>query len=347
MTRTLLDRAALATDLALEGHLVECAKARTDWPDCPWCLWAVSIPEVELLLAARNDARALGRSPASDTVPWVVATTELLRAVGAIDLGGVLVPSVRSLAHRLLQMVSTDLEALGRQLRGTVASNGPVEQRCLQTADVITAAAIGRPEHAPILRRLPAPVRARLLALSGSLSSESQVAGLLPAVEHLHWRGLPVLRTQPEWGHRPRPDDPTGIRSRHVAGPGPAPGSLEALVLESVIDRVTTEAIAMGADLADAAPPVAFTRPVQDTALSSRTRSLLWRTARIDWHLTFVDSGRAACWDTRVEDDLAVTDVPWQVAVAIDAAEAHGLVSATHHNRPAVPSRRCPGRTVP
>ena len=344
MTRTLLDLSALATDLALEGHLVECDKAGQDWRDCSWCLWAVSVPEIDLLLGASNDARALDRSPAADTVPWVVATSELLRQVGVVNPAEVLVPSVRGLAQRLLRIVSTDLEPIRRRLRSAVASDGPIERRCLNTAATIAAAAIQRPEHAQVLERLPAGVRSRLLALSDTLSPEAQIAGLLPAVEHLHWKGLPVLRTQPEWRRRLAPDDPAGARSHQTTGAGLAPGSLEALVMESVIDRVTAEVGDVSDDLAHLAPPVTHTRAVCDQPHSEATRSLLWRIARIDWHLTFVDSGQADCWNARVENDRVTTDVPWPVAVAIAASETHGLVSATHQNRPTVHDHRCRDR---
>ena len=336
MTGTLLGLSALAEDLRLEGHLDECGRTGTDWRACSWCLWAVSIPEIDLLLGLGQDARALVADPAEPTVPWVVAAEGLLARVDHLDLSGVLVPSVRRLAHRLLLLASADREALERRLRAAVTAGGPVERRCLHSAAAVMATAIRGPEHAEVLARLPAPLQSDLLDLSGALSARVQVGGVLPAIEDLHWQGLPNLRTQPEWERRPGTGPSVGRRSRQAVAAGLAPGSLEALVMESVIDRVIAEVAEIEDDLVGAGPTVACVRPVSDPSHTATTRSLLWRVARIDWHLTFLDSGRADCWGTRVEGDLVVTDVPWSVAVAIDAAAAHGFVSATHQERPTV-----------
>ncbi len=331
-----LGLSASADDLRLEGHLDECGRTGADWRACSWCLWAVSIPEIDLVLGLGQDARALVSDPAEPTVPWVVAADELLRQVDHLDLSGVLVPSVRQVAHRLLLLASADLEALEQRLRAAVTAGGPVERRCLHSAAAIMATAIQAPEHAAVLGRLPARLLSDLLDLSGSLSARVQVGGVLPAIEDLHWQGLPNLRTQPEWERRPGTGPSGGRRSRQATAAGLAPGSLEALVMESVIDRVIAEVAEIEDDLVGAAPTVPCARPVGDPSHTARTRSLLWRVARIDWHLTFLDSRRADCWGTRVEGDLVVTDVPWSVAVAIDAADAHGFVSATHQGRPTV-----------
>jgi hypothetical protein len=106
--------------------------------------------------------------------------------------------------------------------------------------------------------------------------------------------------------------------------------------VESVIDRMTTDLVEIGDSLVDATHPVTLTRSTHRGVHSSRTRARLWRIARIDWHLTFVDTGWADCWNARVEGERIVTDVPWTVALAIDVAEPHGLISATHQDRPAV-----------
>jgi len=336
VTGTVSGLSALAEDLRLDGHLDECGREETDWRHCSWCLWAVSIPEIDLVLGLRQDGRALLAWPAEATVAWVVAADELLGRVGTLDLSGVLVPSVRRLAHRLLLLASADLEALDRRLGSAVAAAGPVERRCLHTATAVMVSAIRRPENADLLGRLPERLRIDLLELSGALSSAVQVGGLLPTLEDRHWQGLPALRTQPAWGRRPGTDPRSGTRSRQAAGAGLAPGSLEALVMESVIDQVIAGASGIEGDLVGAAPPIPHRRPVHDPPHTAATRSLLWRVARIDWHLTFVDSGRAGCWNTRVEDGAVVTDVPWPVAVAIEAAADHGFVSATHQERPTV-----------
>ena len=120
----------------------------------------------------------------------------------------------------------------------------------------------------------------------------------------------------------------------NAIGTGLAHGSLEALVVEAVVDRVTAELVHLGPDLIGAAPPVTLARSIHDRPHSGQTRSLLWRIARVDWHLTFVDTGHATCWNARVDDRQFLTDVPWPVAIAIDAADQQGLVSATHQERP-------------
>lgn len=329
----MLALSTLARDLRLEGHLEECRRMGADWRDCWWCLSAVSIPEIDLVLGTRQDARALVGCGVEDTVAWVVAASELRRAVEGLDLSAVLVPSVRRLAHRLLGMISVDLEALTRRLRAAVAADGPIERRCLQTAAVVMATSIQRPEHAAVLAGLPERLRTGLLGLSGTLSSPVELGGLLPTIEDRHWRGLPAMRTQPEWRRRPGRDDGPGVRARQAAGAGLTAGSLEALVMESVTDRVVAEVAAIEDDLVGAAPPVPLARPLRDPRHTPTTRSLLWRVARIDWHLTFVDTGQAECWNARVEGDVVVTDVPWSVAVAIDATDAHGFISATHQDR--------------
>lgn len=106
-------------------------------------------------------------------------------------------------------------------------------------------------------------------------------------------------------------------------------------MVESVIDGVVDELAELGVDLAAASDPVAVPRPPSRTRMSERTRAMSWRIARIDWHLTYLDTGRAGGWPatTSVTPDGtgSVADlVPWTVALAIAEGERAGLVSATH-----------------
>lgn len=64
------------------------------------------------------------------------------------------------------------------------------------------------------------------------------------------------------------------------------------------------------------------------------TRALLWRVDRIDWHLGFVATGLASCWDTELDDGSRHTDVPWVVAVAIAVSRRAGLTPARHATVP-------------
>jgi hypothetical protein len=337
MSVTVMDLADVARELRLDDHLEDCGRAGP-WQDCEWCRWALGVPEVELLLGARADVRALlaaageGAAPAG-TVPWAVATGELLADLGAVDPAAVLVPSARRRVEVLRRIVVDEAEPLRRALAAVVGPDGPVERRCLATAGALAAAGLQLPGHRVPLDRLPAAARDRLAELSSSLSAQVQIAGLLPLVDARHWRGLPRLRTRPAWERLPRPGDASAQRARQLGGADVAPGSLEALVVEALIDRVTEALQELGPVLAGAAPPVRLVRRAGTGLLGERTRATTWRIARIDWHLTLVDSGLADCWDARIEDGMAVADVPWQVAVAIDVGERHGLVGATHADR--------------
>jgi hypothetical protein len=339
VTDTLIDLSALATDLRLDGHLVECPHKDVRLHECRWCHWAISTPEIKLLLDLRHDTHRLLGSDAADTVPWVTATTTLLQLFDEIDLHAIEVPSVRLLAERLQRSIMAVLDQLRSQLRSAVAGGGPVEQRCLHTAGQLAAAAIQQPEHTGLLDHLPPSARHKLAGAAATLSTDVQVVSLLSAIEQLHSRPLPTLRTQPEWRRRPSLERTNRTAASGAAThgcPSIAPGSLEALVVEAVIGRVTDILAEVATLLSYAVPPVTMIRPLHGETLSPETRAVLWRIARIDWHLTFVDTGQADCWNARVEGDHIATDVPWQVALAIDVAGQHGLMSATHQNRPAM-----------
>lgn len=325
-----VDMARVASELRVDEHLADCARSSGPWRDCEWCRWAMSTPELQLLLGARADIRALLDCDVVGTVAWVVAATELVAAVEAVDLGSILVPSARQRTASLLHIVGDELGRLRATLDAAVATGGTAEQLCSGTAGAIAAAVVQQPAHAGVLQQLAAPVRDRLLELSASLSTRVQVAGLLPLADRTHWRGLPGLQTQPAWGRMPRPGDGAALRTRQLSGTDLEPGSLEALVVESLIDQVTLSLLELGPDLGAAAPPVTLVKPAEESPLNERTRSMVWRIARVDWHLTFVDTGRADCWNVRVLDDRVETDVPWQVALAIEACAGHGLISATH-----------------
>jgi hypothetical protein len=167
---------------------------------------------------------------------------------------------------------------------------------------------------------------------------------MLPLIDHLHWQGLPSLESQPEWDRRPRPGDAAGVKSRQLAGTNLEAGSLESIVVESMFTQVTEQLVEMSEQLRHAAPPVTVSRPLHQGRYSQRTRNMLFRIAKIDWHLSFVDTGYAACWDTRIEGDHMVTDLPWQVAMAIEACEAHGLVSACYQEAPERATVQIPSR---
>lgn len=358
----LLDLGALDPALRLDGHLPECPHRRRPPDGCDWCLWAVEGAGVRDALDVIRDADTLTRDHdrrgGDVSVAWVVATGDLLDACSGEQLGASSpVPSVRDLADRLGRLRDDRCRPLRHRLDSATAADGPVERRCLSTAGPLAAAALQRPEHTEMRDRLPAPVRDRLDHATSLLSADTQTAGLLPSVEARHWDGLPALRTQTAWARRRRPDpDRSGAprsgsqrsgskrwetdrQEPDRTGPcepaRPAPGSLEALVVESVIDGVVDELAELGVDLAAASDPVAVPRPPSRTRMSERTRAMSWRIARIDWHLTYLDTGRAGGWPatTSVTPDGTGSTadlVPWTVALAIAEGERAGLVSATH-----------------
>ena len=339
MTDTLLDQGDPDGALRLIDHLPECSMRHREVVECHWCNWAVATPGITSLLDARADAIALRdrdtvRSGAHGTVAWVVASCEVLRVVDEVDSSDVLVPSVRELADRLAGSVSAELEPLRREVDNAVAADGPVERRCLQTAGAIAATRLGSPDLHHVADRLSDRTRHVISELAESLSTEHQAAGLIPVIDHLHWRGLPELRTQPEWSRRPAPGTASGVLARRLAGTQLAPGSLEALVVESVIDRATDQLLEVADDLTNAAPAIEYRRRHDATPASPATKRMLWRVALLDWHQSFIDTGRADCWDARREGDDIVTSVPWQVAQAIMIGDTQGLVGAAFADRP-------------
>jgi hypothetical protein len=339
VNHTLLDRSSPDGPLRLIDHLPECSMRHRDILDCHWCNWAVSTPCIITLLDARADAVALTdsdtvRSGAHGSVAWVVASCEVLRLVEQVDSADVLVPSVRELADRLAGAVSDELGTLRGEIDSAVAPDGPVERRCLQTAGAIAATRLGSPSLRPIAGRLSERTRRIVTELAASISPEQQTVGLIPVIDHLHWKGLPELRTQPEWSRRPAPGTASGVLARRLAGTQLAPGSLEALVVESVIDRATEQLLEVADDLTNAAPAVEYRRRRDAPPASPATKRILWRLALIDWHQSFVDTGRADCWGASTVGADIITSVPWQVAEAITISDSQGLVGATFADRP-------------
>ena len=312
----------------LDAHLLECRRPRGPADECNWCHWALTAtPALRTLVDVHHDALVL-REVAPGHVPWVVAATGILATASAVDLAEIAVPSVAARAERVRASIAPTLAFLDTRLTAAVAAGGPVEASCLATAGLLAATAVQRPEHAAVLARFPPDVRAALAEASRLLSADLQVAALLPIVAARHEHALPELRTQMAWTRRPA----MGTTGR---GEGIAlePGSLEAIVVEAVVERVIGLVDGVAAGLL-AGPRIRLTRPAGIEPLSERTRRALWRIARIDWHLTFVDTGRADCWDARIEAGHVVTDVPFTVALAIAAGRHAGLVSATHPDRP-------------
>lgn len=350
-----LDLRAFDPTLLREGHLPECDRPGAPVRGCDWCLAALADAEVGPTLDAVRDADALtadhDRRGGDVSVAWVVAAGDLVDTVasrraahpgtrgrparaGRPVPSATGVPSVAEVRRRLDGVLDERLEPLRSRLERSTSPGGPVERRCLDTAGRLAAAALQRPEHSDLRRRLPSAVRDELGVAARLLSADTQSVGLGDLVEQRHWNGLPVLRTQPEWSRRPSsPRPPTLDRSAGADGDerrsAPAAGSLEALVVESVVGTVTDALDLVAPQLATLLPPVVVAPSSDSHRLSQRTRSLTWRIARIDWHRTYLDTGRAAGWPQDPTGRGAT--VPWTVALAIAESERNGLVSATHH----------------
>lgn len=332
-------------DLACFGfgldHLPECPHSSVGpVGGCDWCRWAILTPELESLLVVNRDARTLLRDDGVDTIAGIVAAARLFEIFDEADLDRIDVASARQVASRIGCETARHLDQLRRAVARATAGDGPIDRRCRRTAGALAAAALQSEHGAPRAASLPVTLRTRLDQISRDLSGEVQLASLLPVIDHLHWRGLPELISQPEWARRPRPDDSVGLRRRQLVASGTEPGSLEALVVEAVIDRCTEGLLEFGELLGAAKPPVTYCRDGMARPFGGAVRATLWRVLRIDWHATLIDSELAACWGARTIGGVRRVVVPWYVDVAVQALMRLGHRSALFQD---APSRSVPG----
>ncbi len=321
-------------------HLPECPHRdeRSVSPDgpCDWCLWAIRTPELTTLMAIGRDTQALLHSDAVDSVAGIVAFARLVEMYDAVELDSVWVASARRLVEVTRRTVAANLGRLRVRIDHAVAADGPVETRCLRTAGALTVVALQSDPSRIDQVALPGALRRDIERLTSGLSATVQLATLLPLIEQMHHHDLPTLLTQPEWSRRPSAGSRHNIVARQLAGAALEPGSLEALVVETAIQENTELLLSLGERLADLGPRFTVSRATIEQPHAGRTRELVWRVSRLDWHLTFVDTALAACWDARVDGGFCQTDVPWVVALAIDASLGAGLVSGLFAT---VPSR--------
>ena len=318
-------------------HLAECPHARTtDFDSCDWCRWALLTPELASLVVVAQDTRTLLRSDVLDTIAGVVATARLLEIFGGIDIQSIRVPSARQLAATVLEDTATRLTQLRTRVNHTTRPGGPIDERCHHTAGALAVAALQIDADRHLIDQLPAVVRNGLDELTAELSGDIQLSSLLPVVEHLHWRGMPELTSQPEWARRPPPGGNEQVRPRQLAAAGVAPGSLEALVVESIIDRCTERLLELGSHLAEAFQPVWFWRDASCRPFDSRLRQTLWRILPFEWHLTLIDTGLADCWGAATRDGVREVVVPWTIDIAIRASLKRSHGSALFHDLPEI-----------
>ena len=316
------------TGLRIEGHLPECPHRHRPAVGCDWCLSELSNAGVRRCADLARDARALiedhDRRCGDVSVAWVVAAGGVLDSAAEGAEGTLVVGSVIELRERVHRMLLDEVAPLRRRIDLAVAPGGSVESRCVRSAALLTTSALQRPELSGELAALPSHVRAAIDATGHLLSANARTSGLLAVAESIHWDGLPLLRTQPDWRRTCRPEPTT------TSVP-----SLEALVMEATTAEITERVTAIVSDLLAAADPVRH-RLAHRVELSSPTRALTLRMGRIDWTRTFVDSGRSRCW---LRDRCSIL-IPWVVAVALDEGDRMGLTSATHGDAPDVGRRR-------
>ena len=327
MTTADLNRADPGDVFVLDDHLPECIHRNRPFGRCDWCSWAVDVPSLRQVRDLHVDAAAL--VDAEPSVAWVVAAGELRRQRDALAVDDVRVPSARSIVGQHLALLDDVLDALDSKVADAVASCGVIERRCMQTAGALAATQLRRPEWNEVFHALGATARSTVSELDELLSSETQAAGMLPLVDRIHWRPLPELRTQREWQRRHAPSGSTAHGARSHVDELRSTG-LEAFVIESLVDRMGEQLLDLGEELTGHVPPVMHRRRSTELRATPRTRRLMWRRAALDWHLSFVDTGRASCWEQRSLPDVVVTMIPWQVALAIEVGEQLGLVSAVY-----------------
>lgn len=322
--------------LRIEGHLPECRHRDRPAVGCDWCLSAVADAGIRRLCELVRDARALVedhvRRGGDVSVAWLVAAGDVVDAVAGVGVRTRLVPTVPSVAELRSQVrrrALVETAPLAELIDVASASGGPIERRCLLSSALLAAGALQRPEHAERLASMPPRVRTTLRESSRLLSVDVQLAGILAAVERIHWDGLPVLHSRSAWRRRTRPGSATTLSRQQVADAGFEAGSLEALVVEAALDETTEHLTELADELTAAAPPVLY-RDDRRAPWSTATRALTMRMGRIDWTVTFLDSQRCSCWEQRPEGTL----VPWTVPIAVSEADRQGLVGATHGAAP-------------
>lgn len=319
-----------------DRHLPECPHHGDIDGPCDWCLWALHTPELATIRAIGDDTRVLLGCDTLDTIPAVVAVARLIELLESVCLDEVRTSSARQLIHVELASVTSDLSRLHRRIDQATAPNGPIEANCRRTAGALAVVALQCDPRRLDEGAIAPSLRRDIERLTATLSVPMQLTTMLPVVEQLHHCDLPTLRTQPEWQRRPRSRaGHATLAARQLASTHLEPGSLEALVVEATIAEHTQALMSIGETLVDLGTPVTISRPLCAEPHRGRTRELLWRVSRFEWHLTFVDTGLSSCWAGRTDGEHRCTDVPWVVALAIDTSLRAGLVSALHPTIPA------------
>ena len=181
----------------------------------------------------------------------------------------------------------------------------------------------------------PAAVRRGLQALDQLADAARLDDVVLGEIDRETLARLPLLATQPEWTC-------LSARSRITREPV---HELEALVAESIADELLQLVTAVATSLAAMEGRSVITRPHPASAMRSRTRTLVWRRATMNWALSVADTGLASCWSSKLPgpETLRVV-VPVGPALGLETGlPGHTLFSALHggnNGGPCRPSRR-------
>ncbi len=299
------------------GHLDQCRPVDGRERTCPTCELHVLTPAVTDLLAMLDDIDALADAPTS--LATVVAVAELRRSFDHLETDGHEAVGVRAARERLTEVTRTRLRSLLHAVESSLVDEGPLADDLERAACLL---AVPRLLAGPADLDLPVPVLDELQVLD-QLADASRVASAVVAhADRAARRGLPPLVTQPEWKRLPS----TLPQREQAEG-----ATLEALVAESIADEVLERAMKIAASLAALHGRKVIRRPSPAFAMSSSTRSLVWRRATINWPLSVADTGFATCWRAVLTADHLRLSVPFGSAMGLTSEVADGgTVSALH-----------------
>lgn len=305
-------------------HLRDCPnQIDLDGSNCQWCEFALITPAIEQLVSLNSDATTL-LEVSEPTVSWIAAVDKLCADVSLIRIDGLRFPSAKLLAAEILRTVHQQIARLSALVEHACRPDGPIEQVCIDTSALLCVAALANGFEATAGHITPSTT-ASIIELCDTISPERVHTLVRPLIDAQHWKGLPILQTQPEWTRLPAPMPPTGLSLRQLDGL--EPGSLEAFVLEAVLYDETQRITSIAKELASRSIKVKHTPRSSRQTLSSNARRMTWPRARIDWVQTYLDSTATCCWPT---DPAGYITMPWCVATAIGFGATLDYESATH-----------------
>ncbi len=305
------------------GHLDRCRSAAGPARTCPNCEMHVLTPVLTHLLATLDDIDALVGAPTS--LATAVAVAELCRSFDSLATDGHEAVGVHAVREQIGDATGERLQTLRQTVESSLADGGPLADDLERTACLL---AVPRLVAEPRLladamgRDLPRRVLDELEVLDQLTDARRVASVLIDHADRAARRGLPPLGTQPEWERLPAPPP----RSEQAAG-----ATLEALVAESVADEVLERALKIAASLAALPGRRVVRRPSPTVAMSSSTRSLVWRRATINWPLSVADTGLAQCWQPTCSPDRLRLAIPLLAAAGLSTERDGARTTSALH----------------